>query len=191
MHLDAVTFWLLTAAAAQTSGRNSQAAGCNVAGFEFKPKQLPQALSSPDAAVVYTFKDNDTAHLQVTPDVAATAAACKRNYACAMFTSEGLTLGVRREIKTVDAAIVLEQLGGGPFLWVPMQNCSGRCCGTWVAEDLQQQLVNPSEPPIQDIALPVTDVLKRQYLRALKPINLTESMGTRESSAASSSGSLD
>jgi hypothetical protein len=116
---------------------------------------------------------------------------------CAMFTSNGTLMGVSRKTETVDAAIVLEQLGGGPFLWVAMQNCSGCCCGTWVAEDLQQQLLSPavdsSSGPdaVIDIAMPVTDVFKRQYLRAVTASNSTAGIGRRQSGAAALSGSLD
>lgn len=47
--------------------------------LHMKMKQLPPNLSSPDAAVVYTLQNENTAKLQATPDVAATAAACRRN----------------------------------------------------------------------------------------------------------------
>jgi hypothetical protein len=204
MHLDAVTFWLLAVAtaAAQTRGRSTQLAGCNVAGFVLKTKQLPRALSSPDAAVVYTIEDEDTAHLQVTPDVAATAAVCKRNEACAMFTSDGILMGFYREAENVDAfnaAIAHEQLGGGSLLWVPMQNCSGRCCGTWVAENRQQQLWTPAVGSSSGLvsanavganamAHPVTDLLKIPYQRAVTALNSTVSIRRNQSGAAASSG---
>jgi hypothetical protein len=70
-----------------------------------------------------------------------------RNAACVMFTSDGFLIGVYRAAKRLfdhNAAIALEQRGGGPLSWVPMQYCAGRCCGTWVADGLEQQLLTPT-----------------------------------------------
>jgi hypothetical protein len=64
-----------------------------------------------------------------------------------MFTSDGFLIGVYRTARTRDeynAAIAREQQGGGPLSWVPMQYCPGRCCGTWVADDLDEQLLTPA-----------------------------------------------
>jgi hypothetical protein len=116
-------------------------------GFVLKAQQLPRALSSPDAAVLYTLHDADTAGQAVTPNATAAAAACIRNAACVMFTSDGFLIGVYRAAKRLldyNAAIAREQQGGGPLLWVPMQYCAGRCCGTWVADGLEQQLLTPA-----------------------------------------------
>lgn len=147
-HLYAVTFWLLAAAeAAEAPGRSSQPAECTVAGFVLKTKQLPRSLSSPGSSVLFTMRSEDTTQLQATPDAAATAAACNRTEACAMFTSDGFLIGVYRIATTVNAfnaAIALEQQGGGPLSWVPMQYCAGWCCGTWMAEGLEQQLLIPA-----------------------------------------------
>jgi hypothetical protein len=142
-----VTFWLLAAAAAQAPGRSSQPAECTLAGFVLKQRQLPRTLSSQNAAVVYTLHNKDTAQLLATPDAAATAAACNHTAACAMFTSDGFLIGAYRSASTVDAfnaAIASEQQGGGPLSWVPMHYCAGRCCGTWVATDLEQLLLTPA-----------------------------------------------
>ena len=83
--LEAVTLGCLAAAAAAMPGSSSQPAGCNVTGFVLKTKQLPRALSRPDAALLYTLQNEDTAHLQATPDVAATAAACNRTEECNVY----------------------------------------------------------------------------------------------------------
>jgi hypothetical protein len=86
------------------------------------------------------------ASLQQAPNVAATAAACQQNAACAMFTSDGFLIGIFRTADTTKAfndAIERDQEAGGPLLWGPMQYCAGRCCGTWVADGLEQQLMTP------------------------------------------------
>jgi hypothetical protein len=65
-----------------------------------------------------------------------------------MFTSDGFLIGVYRTADTIKAfndAIERDQQAGGPLLWVPMQYCAGRCCGTWVAEGLEQQLMTPAK----------------------------------------------
>jgi hypothetical protein len=98
--------------------------------------------------VLYTIQSEDTAQLQTTPALAATAAACNRTEACAMSTSDGFLIGVYRAAKTVNgynAAITREQQAGGPLSWVPMQYCAGHCCGTWLANGLEQQLLTPAE----------------------------------------------
>jgi hypothetical protein len=144
----AVTFWLLTAAAAQTRSRiRVVPAECDVDGFVLKKQHLPRSLYSDSSAEVHTLQFEESAGLRQAPKVAATAAACMRNKACVMFTSDGFLLGVRRTAFTVaafNAAIARERQGGGPLSWVPMQYCAGHCCGTWVATDLQQLLLTPA-----------------------------------------------
>jgi hypothetical protein len=137
---------MLAAAGAAAQEGSSQLAECDVAGFMLRKQQLPRAFpqdSSPHAAVLHTLQIDETASLREAPNVAATAAACMRNEACVMFTSDGFLIGVYRSAGTVDdfnAAIAREQQGGGALSWVPMQYCAGRWCGTWVATELEQQL---------------------------------------------------
>mgnify|MGYP001806711700 CR=1 FL=1 len=142
-----VASWLLVAAAAQAGSSRSQPAECDVAGFVLKWQQLPQRrLSSQAEAVLHTLQIDSTANLRQAPNLAATAAACKRNTSCVMFTSDGFLIGVYRTAHTLgefNATAVRE--GPGPLLWVPMLYCSGLCCGTWVSEkDLEQQLLTPA-----------------------------------------------
>jgi hypothetical protein len=116
-----------------------------VAGFVLKQQQLP---SSAGTLVLRTLQVPESANLQQTPKSAATAAACMRNAECVMVTSDGFLIGAYKTADTVKSwnrAIAFEQQGGGPLLWVPMQYCAGRCCGTWVAEGLEQQLLTPAK----------------------------------------------
>jgi hypothetical protein len=88
-----------------------------------------------------------------------------------MFTSDGFLIGAYRTAKTFsdyNAAIAHEQQGGGPLSWVPMQYCAGRCCGTWVAEGLEQQLLtseadNSSLEFVPDVYLPVDAIQSWNY----------------------------
>jgi hypothetical protein len=80
------------------------------------------------------------------PGLVSTAAACAANLSCVMFTSDGYLIGAYRSPADADsmlAAIDQEQQGSGPLEWVPMDYCSGKCCGTWVADGLVQQLLTP------------------------------------------------
>jgi hypothetical protein len=44
--------------------------------------------------------------------------------------------------KEGNEAISKERQQQGPLMWVPMDFCIGACCGTWVAEGLEQQMLS-------------------------------------------------
>jgi hypothetical protein len=72
-----------------------------------------------------------------------------------MFTSDGFLIGAYRSASTANAfnaAVAREQQGGGALSWVPMQYCAGRCCGTWVATDLEQLLLTPAPDTVNNTA---------------------------------------
>lgn len=62
-----------------------------------------------------------------------------------MFTSDGFLIEANRmpdNAKEGNEAISKERQQQGPLMWVPMDYCSGACCGTWVAEGLEQQMLS-------------------------------------------------
>jgi len=144
-------------AARQTSRRLAGASkamqNCQAAGFALRLKQLPQPGCDEDcssAVRLYTIRGPETAGTSgqesATFNLAATVARCKADPACVKFTSDGFLIGAYRspaDAKSLNAAIARERQQQGPLQWMPMQYCSGACCGTWVAEGLEQQMLTP------------------------------------------------
>jgi hypothetical protein len=148
-------------------------ASCNVAGYELKPRQLPEELSWQEGVsqqvLLYTIKPPNATSKAPFPlgSLAETAAACEALDACVMFTSDGYLIGAYRPVTSVSEMKTMLELEKrlGPWQWRPMRYCPGKCCGTWlstgfdakslaaVAASAQAQLGNtknvsvPDQPP--------------------------------------------
>jgi hypothetical protein len=130
-------------------------ASCDVAGYEFKPRQLPEELSWQEGisqqVLLYTIKPPNTASKAPFPlaSVAKTAAACDALDACVMFTSDGYLIGVYRPVTNVAALSKILELEKqvGPWQWRPMRYCSGKCCGTWLSKWFDAKTLTAAGPP--------------------------------------------
>ena len=72
----------------------------------------------------------------------ATVAACKADAGCGLFTSDGYIIGAyRRTLPDRNSEQVSRE--AGIFLWQPMHYCTSACCGTWVADGLITNLLQP------------------------------------------------
>jgi len=120
---------------------------CKVVGFSLNTKQLPQKIPNGDKAALKLRTLPGQAGYDPLPSLEATAAACRSNPECVMFTSDGYLLSVYRtpaSVASVNEQIKKERQGTGALAWAPMDFCSGFCCGTWVADGLLQQLLTPA-----------------------------------------------
>uniref|UniRef100_A0A383W2K4 Uncharacterized protein n=1 Tax=Tetradesmus obliquus TaxID=3088 RepID=A0A383W2K4_TETOB len=121
------------------------AAACNVAGYQFKERQLPTEHGASvywhtehDQRVqLYTLQPPGTSSKTPFPlaTQAATAAACDALDACVMFESDGFLIGAYRPVNDVAALpkMLEAEKQKGPWQWRTMRYCSGKCCGTWMS----------------------------------------------------------
>jgi hypothetical protein len=72
----------------------------------------------------------------------ATVAACQADAGCGLFTSDGYIIGAyRRTLPDRNSEQVSRE--ADIFLWQPMHYCTSACCGTWVADGLITNLLQP------------------------------------------------
>jgi hypothetical protein len=70
-----------------------------------------------------------------------TVAGCEANAECGLFTSDGYIIGAYRTTENVFEEKADSE--ADVFEWQTMQYCTWACCGTWVADGLIDQLLQP------------------------------------------------
>lgn len=139
------------------------APACDVPGFTFHPDQVPDLVTpSADSQTglrpynpieLYTLlppaADDETispGHIRIAaplPNMAETLAACEANTSCGLFTSDGYIIGAYK-MSVPEGSTPAQAEGESDIIdWQPMHYCTWTCCGTWVADGLIDQLLQP------------------------------------------------
>jgi hypothetical protein len=149
---------------------------CTVQGFSLRRMQVPITKSIHHIIGLYSLPYVEDRNRQSVPPKRLSswqtaAAACRDQPECAMYTSDGYLISAYRISESPhNHNTSSPQAEADLFDWQAMMFCPSACCGTWVADDLVQQLLVPVPRPSRNATigsmqngLKVTSLYKTDY----------------------------